>query len=326
MRDYNRVSPRFWPEAQAGGWSEDMKVLGLYLLTCEHRTTEGLYRLPVEYMAADLSGADQLGCDLAGAWSAERVRQALAQLSADGFVKYDYAARVVFLPRALVYQAPENPNQRKAAIKSLLGLPRTPLLGDFLEAAQSHCAELAKELREQLAEPSCEGIGESPAPALAPTPTPTPKELVAAASAATASSSEEAEAEEQTAKFADYWAAYPRKVGESEARKRWGRLSDANRIAAVAAAGHVAEYAASAGVDLLYIPYPGTFIGPKRTFEDWAQGLPAGYAAGAAPNADSGPILCLTCQQEVTPDDFFDATYIENRGWVHEACHQRRAT
>ena len=80
-------------------------------------------------MAADLSGADQLGCDLAGAWSAERVRQALAQLSADGFVKYDHAARVVFLPRALVYQAPENPNQRKAAIKSLLGLPRTPLLG-----------------------------------------------------------------------------------------------------------------------------------------------------------------------------------------------------
>ena len=121
MRDYNRVSPRFWPEAQAGGWSDDMKMLGLYLLTCEHRTTEGLYRLPVEYMAADLSGADGLGCDLAGAWSAERVRQALAQLSADGFVKYDHAARVVFLPRALVYQAPENPNQRKAAIKSLLG-------------------------------------------------------------------------------------------------------------------------------------------------------------------------------------------------------------
>ena len=42
MRDYKRVSPRFWTEAQAGGWSDDMKMLALYLLTCEHRTTEGL--------------------------------------------------------------------------------------------------------------------------------------------------------------------------------------------------------------------------------------------------------------------------------------------
>ena len=285
-------------------------------------------------MAADLSGADGLGCDLAGAWSAERVRQALAQLSADGFVKYDHAARVVFLPRALVYQAPENPNQRKAAIKSLLGLPRTPLLEDFLEAAQSHCPELAKELREQLAEPSREGIGESPAPAPAPAPTPaptpapapalapTPEEHLITADAAIACAEEE-EGQGEAAAFSAFWEAYPRRVGRSEAKRCWMRLAVRDCEAATRAAGHLADFADRAGVELHYVPHPARFIS-KRTFEDWADGAPAGYASRIARTADEGPIPCFACKGEVTPDDIFEADYIEGRGWRHERCRERR--
>ena len=188
-----------------------MKMLALYLLTCEHRTTEGLYRLRIEYMAADLSGADGLGCDLADSWSPERVRTALARLSDDGFVRFDHAARVVFLPRALAYQAPENPNQRRAAVKSLRELPETPLFEAFLEAARTWCPKLAQAFAqppgEGLAEPFGERLAEPPAPA--PTPTPSPEELVAAAPAATAPLS--GLEKDKPAAFADYWAAYPRK-------------------------------------------------------------------------------------------------------------------
>jgi hypothetical protein len=68
------------------------------------------------------------------------------------------------------------------------------------------------------------------------------------------------------------------------------------------------------------VPHPATFIGPKRTFEDWAEGLPPGYAAQLPPRADEGPILCLSCKGEVTPDDFLEAAYLEGRGWLHQGC------
>ncbi len=58
-----------------------------------------------------------------------------------------------------------------------------------------------------------------------------------------------------------------------------------------ASAAHLADYATSAGIDLQYIAHPGTFIGPKRTFEDWGEGRPPGYAAQLPPNADDGPAL-----------------------------------
>lgn len=319
MRDYKRVSPRFWPEAQAGSWSDDMKMLALYLLTCEHRTTEGLYRLPVEYMAADLSGADSLGSDLAAAWNPERVRAALARLADDGFVRYDHAARVVFLPRALAYQAPENPNQRRAAIRSLRALPETPLLTAFLEAARSLCPKLASEFEEPFAEGSPERLAESPAPTPAPSPTP---EEPSAADPAAMSPCQDREGEIGRS-FDDFWSAYPRKVGKSEARRRWARLAKRDQASAADAAGHLAQYVSGAGVDLQYVPHPGTFIGPKRTFEDWASGLPPGYAAQLPPKADDGPLLCLACKAEVTPDDFLEATYLEGRGWLHQGCRRQ---
>ena len=318
MKDYQRVSPRFWAEAQAGGWGDDMKMLGLYLLTCEHRTSEGLFRLPVEYMAADLSGADGLGCDLAGAWSAERVTKTLADLSADGFVRYDHAARVVFLPRALAYQPPENPNQRKAAIKNLQALPQTDLLADFIASAARHCPELAREAAERLPEPLRQRLRESLALSLAPTQ----EEHMVTADAATVPVEDE---EEPAANFLAFWDAYPRKVGKSAAKRRWARLPAKDRAAAEAAARHLAEYASGAGVELQYVPHPATFIGPKRSFEDWADGPPAGYASRAARKPEEGPIPCFACDAEVTPDDIFEADYIDGRGWRHERCRERRS-
>jgi len=222
--------------------------------------------------------------------------------------------------RALAYQAPENPNQRRAAIKSLRALPETPLLEAFLEAARNLCPKLAREFAEPFDEGSAEPLAESPTPT--PTPSPTPERPPAAAVAATVSLDQGRE-EQGTPGFDAFWSAYPRKVGKSEARRRWERLAKRDHAAAAAAAAHLADYATSAGIDLQYIPHPGTFIGPKRTFEDWAEGPPPGYAAQLPPKADEGPALCLSCKGEITPDDFFEATYIEGRGWLHEGYRQK---
>jgi hypothetical protein len=101
-------------------------------------------------------------------------------------------------------------------------------------------------------------------------------------------------------RFAEFWTLYPRKVGKAETEKRWAKMSVTSRVTAIAAAGHLATYARAQGAELRFIPHPATFIGPKRTYEDWANGMPAGYGAqSAAPKRDA----CPDCGTDLTFDE-----------------------
>ena len=51
---YFRVSGRFWFDERAAKWPDDLKLFALYILTNQHRTMEGIFVLPIPYMAADL--------------------------------------------------------------------------------------------------------------------------------------------------------------------------------------------------------------------------------------------------------------------------------
>ncbi len=105
---------------------------------------------------------------------------------------------------------------------------------------------------------------------------------------------------EQGDRFTEFWTLYPRKVGKAEAEKRWAKMSVTSRVIAIAAAGHLATYARAQGAELRFIPHPATFIGPKRTYEDWANGMPAGYGAqSAAPKRDA----CPDCETDLTFDE-----------------------
>jgi len=131
-------------------WDDDTRLLALYLLTCEHRTTEGLFRLPKAYIAADLG------------WTMERLAKPFAKLLDDGFIKYDEAVSVMLLTNALKWNPTENPNQAKAVLKSIAELPETPLLSDFKQLAERFDKRLVEQLAERYGEP--------------PTPSPTPLE------------------------------------------------------------------------------------------------------------------------------------------------------
>lgn len=146
---YWRVSPKFWTDAEE--WSDDTRLLALYVLTCEHRTTEGLFRLPLKYMAADLG------------WSVERVSEAFAQLLKEGFVQHDPDRSLVLIVNAMKYQSPENPNQVKHALRMLETVPNeSPLTSTFKGLAERLCPRLAKALPE--------GFGKPPAPTPSPSP------------------------------------------------------------------------------------------------------------------------------------------------------------
>ncbi|MFW5980355.1 MAG: hypothetical protein ACOCQ2_03225 [Halanaerobiales bacterium] len=138
---YNKISIKFWTDEKVLQWDSDTRLLALYLLTCPHKNTEGFYRLPKQYICADLN------------WDQKRLIKPFAKLLDEGFIKYDKRVNILFITEALKYQAPENPNQEKSAINKLKELPETDLIYDFIDKAKEYCKGLYERLVEQFGKP-----------------------------------------------------------------------------------------------------------------------------------------------------------------------------
>jgi hypothetical protein len=126
---YFRVSPNYWH--LASGWDDKTVIVGLYVQTCKHRHSEGLYHLPKEYIAGDLG------------YGASTVTKALKVLEGAGFVKYDKKASVILLMTALELQPPTTEKQVQGAIARIKTVPASPLLWDLYFHARSHSNGLA---------------------------------------------------------------------------------------------------------------------------------------------------------------------------------------
>ena len=135
MARYYPVSPLFWSDRKVLRWPERARHLALYLLTSEHRNLEGLFRLPLAYIQADLG------------WPHEEVSEHMETLTADDFVAYDADAGVVFLPKALKYHQPKSQKQIQGAIAVLQQVPDSILWGDFLAAAEEFAPEFHREIK-----------------------------------------------------------------------------------------------------------------------------------------------------------------------------------
>jgi hypothetical protein len=133
---YYRISPSVWEQ----GWDEATVHLALYILTNQHRNTEGLFKLPKLYIMDDLG------------WSAEQLAEPFERLLTEGFIDYDDDAKVCLIMKALYWQAPANRNVGIAAMRRLQNVPRSRLDAEFSTAAQRFAEPFAKQLREQLPE------------------------------------------------------------------------------------------------------------------------------------------------------------------------------
>lgn len=141
MAKYYPVWPKYWRGARKR-WDDQAKLLGLYLLTCEHRNLEGLYFLPKSYVVGDLG------------WPMRTVDRALSVLIADGFCAYDEDAEVILVPKALAHQAPKTEKQITGATRALALVPDTSLWHAFLEACRSHAPSLADAIGNGITNPS----------------------------------------------------------------------------------------------------------------------------------------------------------------------------
>ena len=124
---YSRVSSRFWTDEESSGWNDRVKLAALYVMTCSHRTLEGIFKLPHQYACADLH------------WTTKTWNNARTFLEESGFLKWDSQKNVILIVNALRYQAPENPNQAAAAFRRIRDLPKSQLLQEFYALAVKHC-------------------------------------------------------------------------------------------------------------------------------------------------------------------------------------------
>lgn len=141
MARYYPVSPLYWCDDKVRGWRDQDKLLALYLLTCQHRNLEGLYRLPWAYIEADLG------------WDKGYVQDSMARVMVAEFAAYDAQAEVVWLPNALKYHQPTSQPQIQGALNALQAVPDTKLYPAFLEAARDYAPRLYEALGEPLTEP-----------------------------------------------------------------------------------------------------------------------------------------------------------------------------
>lgn len=123
MRDYGKIHVSFWASQTMSALDSDARLLAIYLITSQHTTMLGAFRLPDAYACEDLG------------WSAERFQNCLETLSAVGFIKYDKATKIVWIVKFTKWNKPDNPNQQKAIAKLGHALPADLLFKDEILAA-----------------------------------------------------------------------------------------------------------------------------------------------------------------------------------------------
>jgi len=140
---YCRVKSKFWTDERVQNWSDEEKLLSLYLLSSPHSNMLGCYVLPREYICADLG------------WTLKDLGKAFGKLLSEGFFSYDESTRLILLPNYLKHTPITNGNQVIAAIKQLAELPKSPLLSGLKDLVE----DLGKDLPKNYLKPLAKAIG-----------------------------------------------------------------------------------------------------------------------------------------------------------------------
>lgn len=122
MGRYRKIDTRMWADAKFRALSSpppNGKYLWIALLTGPYTTN-----LPGLFRVGEMALAEELG------WPLEGFREAFAELFREGLAKADWKARVVWIPNAIKYNPPENPNVVKGWRTSWDEVPECALKGE----------------------------------------------------------------------------------------------------------------------------------------------------------------------------------------------------
>ncbi|RQD70885.1 MAG: hypothetical protein D5S01_10110 [Halanaerobium sp. MSAO_Bac5] len=124
---YHRVLNNFWSHSYRNNWDKNTSLVAIYLLTNQHRNTEGIYELNKGFIVSELKMDEEV------------VDTCLEVLISEDFIRYDKNNFVVMITNCLKFHPINNPNHQKAALKKLEMLPNSYLLHDFLIKAARYC-------------------------------------------------------------------------------------------------------------------------------------------------------------------------------------------
>jgi hypothetical protein len=272
MARYRKIDTRMWADAKFRTLSSPMpsgKYLWIALLTGPHTTSlPGLFRI------GEMALAEELG------WSLEGFRQAFDELFREGLASADWSARVVWIPNAIKYNPPDNPNVVKGWRDSWDEVPECSLkveayqrlktftkgLGEgFAKAFVEGCAQgLTNQEQEQEQE---QDINTFPQTSFAE-----PRAVL---------SEERKNSNPTDAQTEQLYSLYPRKRGKVDAKKA---IQKAARMVMAGDADHPAmqleealKYLAERvtlyaecvrGCDPDFIPYPATWFNSGSFWDD----------------------------------------------------------
>lgn len=129
MRDYAKISGRFWTGGEGTGKAireagAEATVVALYLMSSPHSNMLGLYPLPMLYLA------HETGLGMEGA------SKGLRSCVEAGFCRYDQKSEMVWVREMAFYQIADElkpgDNRSKGIQKELEALPRNPFTEDWV--------------------------------------------------------------------------------------------------------------------------------------------------------------------------------------------------
>ena len=138
MRDFSKISPTLWHSERFNGLAhDDARYTYLYLLTSEHQTSAGCYRLPDAYAAADLP------------WPVERYRKARDELVKAELIRFDAIASVLMVTRWFRFNPPMNEKHLIGVRHILERLPSETIWADATAELDEVLATIAKAKEER---------------------------------------------------------------------------------------------------------------------------------------------------------------------------------
>jgi hypothetical protein len=150
MARYRKIDTRMWGDGKFRALSSPApsgKYLWVFLLTGPHTTN-----LPGLFRAGEMALAEELG------WSLEGFRKVFGELFREGLVKADWNARVVWIPNAIKYNRPENPNVVKGWRDSWEEVPECSLKTEAYQAFNEFTEGLSEEFGKAFREGCAKGL------------------------------------------------------------------------------------------------------------------------------------------------------------------------
>lgn len=137
---FHKVDSSFWIDEETRMWDVKTKQLAIYILTNQHRNSEGLFRLPKYYIAGDLN------------FKIDEINEIIDTLIQSDFIEYDDQNSIILIKKALKYDPTKNKNHQKAAVKKLQELPKSDLFLDFLKLAEKYNKSFAVYLKKEMSD------------------------------------------------------------------------------------------------------------------------------------------------------------------------------